>query len=57
VGRELLRRLDAGKELRSLRALAQPLLAVAVEDRSILDDLDTRSDLEGLRQRLELDGG
>ncbi|MBM3986663.1 MAG: hypothetical protein FJ294_01745 [Planctomycetes bacterium] len=57
VGRELLRRLDAGKELRALRAFAQPLLAAEVDDPAILDDLDTRSDLDALRQRLEADGG
>ncbi|MBM3989512.1 MAG: hypothetical protein FJ298_00745 [Planctomycetes bacterium] len=57
VGRALLRRLEAGKELRALRAFAQPLLAAEVDDPAILDDLDTPSDLEELRRRLDLRGG
>ena len=37
--------------LSTLRAVAQPLEGVAVDDSAILDDLDTPADLEGLRAR------
>ncbi len=51
VGRDLaLLLLATGKDLplSSLRASADPLLAVAVESQRILDDLDTPADLERL---------
>jgi len=57
VGRELLARLEPGKELRTLRALAQPLLALETNDPAILDDLDTPADLAALRRRLEFGTG
>ncbi len=38
--------------LRALRAQATRLLAAQVDDRAILDDLDTREDLAALRGRL-----
>ncbi len=38
--------------LRDLRARAQPLLAVSVQEQAILDDLDEPGDLQDLRARL-----
>jgi CTP:molybdopterin cytidylyltransferase MocA len=55
LGRELARELLAWpreRPLRALRALADPLLALEVEDEAILDDLDTPEDLARLRERL-----
>jgi CTP:molybdopterin cytidylyltransferase MocA len=52
VGRELLAELahlDRTATLRDLRGLADPLLAVEVASRAVLDDLDTPLDLERLR--------
>jgi CTP:molybdopterin cytidylyltransferase MocA len=52
AGRGLLRRLSelpAGAPLRSLRALARPMLSIAVDCERVLDDLDTPSDLARLR--------
>ena len=52
AGRELLQelaRLPAGASLRELRRLAVPLWSVPVASERILDDLDTRADLERLR--------
>lgn len=60
VGRELaaaIAALGSDQPLRELRAGAQPLLAVRVEDAAILDDLDTPADLERLRARLRRSGG
>lgn len=54
LGRALLEELagfEAGAPLSRLRARADPLLSVAVETASILDDLDTPADLEILRAR------
>ncbi len=54
VGRELaleLARFEPDQPLSELRALARPLLAVDVEDPSVLDDLDDASDLERLRAK------
>jgi molybdenum cofactor cytidylyltransferase len=54
VGRELLLELEEmgdGAPLRDLRGRAEPVLAVEVEAREILDDLDTEEDLERLRER------
>lgn len=45
-------RLAATSPLRELRTQAKALHAVSVEDRSILDDLDTPEDLARLRSRL-----
>jgi molybdenum cofactor cytidylyltransferase len=44
-------RLAPGVPLRALRALATPLLAAAVPDAAVLDDLDTPADLARLRAR------
>jgi molybdenum cofactor cytidylyltransferase len=44
-------RLSSDVPLRDLRAAAAPLLAVAVPDAAILDDLDTPADLARLRAR------
>lgn len=55
VGRDLAARtlaLDPAAPLRDLRVRAQPLLAVAVRDPAVLDDLDTPADLARLRGRL-----
>lgn len=55
VGRALARELERVSRdlpLRSLRERAEPLLAVEVASAAILDDLDTRSDLRALRERL-----
>jgi len=52
VGRELLQELaglPAGSSLRELRLRADPLWSVGVACERILDDLDTRADLERLR--------
>ncbi len=52
VGRDLARDLvdfDPAEPLRSLRERAEPLLAVSVGDRAVLDDLDTPADLSRLR--------
>lgn len=54
VGRALLAArgpADAGRPLRELRALADPLLDVPVDDPAVLDDLDTPADLAALRDR------
>ena len=54
AGRELLRELDGiddAAPLRELRSRAEPVLAVEVSAREILDDLDTEEDLERLRER------
>lgn len=54
VGRELAARVEllgADRPLYELRAHAQPLLALEVEDLSVLDDLDTPADLERLRAK------
>ncbi|MBK7877246.1 MAG: NTP transferase domain-containing protein [Planctomycetes bacterium] len=54
VGRALaleLARFEPDQPLSELRALAAPLLAVDVEDPSVLDDLDTASDLERMRAK------
>ncbi len=54
VGRELAERvatLGAERPLYELRAQAEPLLALEVEDLSVLDDLDTPQDLERLRSK------
>lgn len=54
IGRELAREIEFLEEdssLRALRALAEPLLAVAVESAATLDDLDTPEDLARLRAR------
>jgi CTP:molybdopterin cytidylyltransferase MocA len=55
VGRELARELEhffPDRPLRELRERADPLLAVEVDSRSILDDLDRPGDLERLRAEL-----
>ena len=55
VGRELaatLKGLPPDASLRTLRARAAPLLSVAVASIAVLDDLDSPSDLEALRERL-----
>jgi CTP:molybdopterin cytidylyltransferase MocA len=55
LGRELARSLltwPRERPLRDLRGLADPLLALEVEDEAILDDLDTPRDLARLRERL-----
>ncbi|MCY2961834.1 MAG: NTP transferase domain-containing protein [Planctomycetota bacterium] len=55
IGRDLCARLSAiGKEvpMREVRALARPLLSIAVDSVAILDDLDTPADLERLRRRV-----
>lgn len=55
VGRELAARVaELGDErpLSELRARAKPLLALEVEDPSVLDDLDTPDDLARLRARV-----
>jgi molybdenum cofactor cytidylyltransferase len=52
IGRTLLAQLDTGKELRTLRARAAPLLEWSCSDPAILDDLDTPDDLARLRERL-----
>lgn len=54
VGRALLADLaeaGAGSPLRRLRAAADPLLDVPVDDPAVLDDLDTPADLAALRAR------
>lgn len=54
LGRELAARVDElgdDRPLSELRTHARPLLALEVEDPSILDDLDTPADLERLRAR------
>lgn len=57
VGRDLLTRLETGKELRTLRAHAVPLHSLVVDDAAILDDLDTPAELATLRRRLEFGTG
>lgn len=57
VGRALLGALEDGKELRSLRERARPLLSLAIEDPAIVDNLDTPADLARLRERLEFGSG
>lgn len=56
IGRGLctdeLRKMSADAGLKTLRALADPLLSLEVTDAAVLDDLDTPSDLEALRARL-----
>ncbi|HVS10018.1 MAG TPA: hypothetical protein VMS76_09090, partial [Planctomycetota bacterium] len=58
VGGELLLELEGmgdGAPLRDLRGRAEPVLAVEVSAREILDDLDTEEDLERLRERASPD--
>jgi molybdenum cofactor cytidylyltransferase len=55
LGRELARAVKgfpASRPLSELRARAVPLLALEVASAAILDDLDSRADLERLRARL-----
>lgn len=55
IGRDLCARELAGlppdEGLRTLRGAAEPLLSLEVTDAAVLDDLDTRADLESLRAR------
>ncbi len=54
IGRALahdLLELEPDRNLRSLRAQADPLLSIAVADPEILDDLDTPGDLAALQRR------
>ncbi len=54
LGRALameLARFAPDQPLSELRARARPLLAVDVEDPSVLDDLDTMPDLERMRAK------
>ena len=56
AGRELVARLAGwppSRPLRELRELAEPLLAVAVDTRAILDALETPADLAALRGRAD----
>lgn len=55
LGRDLaaaLARMGPDEPLRDLRADAEPLWTIAVDDRAIYDDLDTPDDLARLRARL-----
>ena len=54
IGRDLARAAQAlgpGEPLKTLRARAEPLLEIETSDATILDDLDTPSDLARLRGR------
>ena len=56
IGRGLctdeLQQMSADAGLKTLRALADPLLSLEVTDSAVLDDLDTPSDPEALRARI-----